>query len=333
MNNRRNNYHRHFGIFSIVELAIKSSFFAISIAFKMIAVFFQIFGNVLHGSNASKQQRKPCCDAKDSQSQHTANQGPYSTAGTAQKSEFSTASRQPNSMKPSDHIKGNGSQPKASSKPGSTHKNEESGNEKNSGDWNIIIFVLTLVPSIIALAAGEILYAAGIAAAGICLMIVYSTIRGIFIKAKKAAKEKQAARAKAETEDDVLEKVIKDAFDKIYAIRRDLHKVDKPEIRAKVENLCVMSETIIGEVRTNPESMSTVKKFFYYYLDAFCEIFKKYMRISTFTDSSEDIEKFVMETEKSFADIEKIFKGLCEKMVEKDMLDLKAEINVIKNSN
>lgn len=39
------------------------------------------------------------------------------------------------------------------------------------------------------------------------------------------------------------------------------------------------------------------------------------------------------ETERSFEDINEIFKDLCEKLLEKDMMNLKAEINVIKSSN
>ena len=41
----------------------------------------------------------------------------------------------------------------------------------------------------------------------------------------------------------------------------------------------------------------------------------------------------VADTERAFTDIDGIFKDLCEKLLEKDMMHLKAEINVIKNSN
>jgi 5-bromo-4-chloroindolyl phosphate hydrolysis protein len=79
--------------------------------------------------------------------------------------------------------------------------------------------------------------------------------------------------------------------------------------------------------------LTHVRKFFYYYLDAFGEIVRKYLRLSCFEESSEEVGKLVAETEKSFADIDGIFKDLCNKLLEKDMMNLKAEINVIKNSN
>jgi 5-bromo-4-chloroindolyl phosphate hydrolysis protein len=100
-----------------------------------------------------------------------------------------------------------------------------------------------------------------------------------------------------------------------------------------MEAICCTGERIIGEVRTNPEGLKHVRKFFYYYLDAFGEIAKKYLRLSSFEESSEEVRKLVAETEKSFNDIDEIFKDLCEKLLEKDMMHLKAEINVIKNSN
>ena len=127
--------------------------------------------------------------------------------------------------------------------------------------------------------------------------------------------------------------MIKEAFDKVYAIRKELFRISKVEVKEKLEGLCNMAETIIGEVRANPDCMNSVRKFFYYYLDTFSEVFEKYVKLSSFSASSTEVEKLLIETEKSFGDMEEIFKDLCENMLEKDMLNLKATINVIKNSN
>jgi 5-bromo-4-chloroindolyl phosphate hydrolysis protein len=151
---------------------------------------------------------------------------------------------------------------------------------------------------------------------------------------KKRASEQKVEEEKEETnEDDSIEKLIKDAFEKLFVIRKDIDKIPDAEIRGKLEAICCTGEKIIGEVRTNPEGLTHVRKFFYYYLDAFGEIVKKYLRLSSFEESSEEVSKLVAETEKAFVDIDGIFKDLCEKLLEKDMMHLKAEINVIKNSN
>jgi 5-bromo-4-chloroindolyl phosphate hydrolysis protein len=59
----------------------------------------------------------------------------------------------------------------------------------------------------------------------------------------------------------------------------------------------------------------------------------KYLRLSSFEESSEEIGRLLTEAENSFSDIDCIFKDMCEKLLQKDIMHLKAEINVIKNSN
>jgi 5-bromo-4-chloroindolyl phosphate hydrolysis protein/Na+-transporting methylmalonyl-CoA/oxaloacetate decarboxylase gamma subunit len=202
--------------------------------------------------------------------------------------------------------------------------------EEHTSDWNVLLFVLTLIPAIITLSMKRLDLTGLVVLAGTVIIIFYNMIRSSVIKAKKKKATIIKEEKKEETE---IERVIKDAFDKVYAIRKELFRISKVEVKQKLEGLCNMAETIIGEVRENPESMNSVRKFFYYYLDAFTEVFEKYTKLSSFSASSAEVEKLLIETEKSFEDMEEIFKDLCENMLEKDMLNLKATINVIKNSN
>jgi 5-bromo-4-chloroindolyl phosphate hydrolysis protein len=62
-------------------------------------------------------------------------------------------------------------------------------------------------------------------------------------------------------------------------------------------------------------------------------VFEKYVKLTTYSDASEEVKKLLLDTEKSFQDMEEIFREMCKGMLEKDMLNLKATINVLKNSN
>ena len=205
----------------------------------------------------------------------------------------------------------------------SKHDPEEVQNK----DFYVVLFILTIIPAIVALAMGKPLYAGIIGAAGIGLMVLAGAISSIARSSGKKAAEQ------AVEEKDPVEKPIKEAFEKLFVIRKDIGKIPDADIRAKLEAICCTGEKIIGEVRTHPEGITHVRKFFYYYIDALGEIVKKYLRLSSFEESSEEIGRLVAETERAFADIDGIFKDLCEKLLEKDMMHLKAEINVIKNSN
>jgi len=205
--------------------------------------------------------------------------------------------------------------------------------EEHTSDWNILLFVLTLIPVIVTLAMKRLDLTGLVVLSGTVLIVIYNVARNSVIKAKKRKNEKLNIIKEDKKEDTEIERVIKEAFDKVYGIRKELFRISKPEAKQKLEGLCTMAEKIIGEVRANPECMNSVRKFFYYYLDAFNEVFEKYVKLSSFSDSSEEVQKLLAETEKSFDDMEEIFKELCEGMLEKDMLNLKATINVLKNSN
>jgi 5-bromo-4-chloroindolyl phosphate hydrolysis protein len=205
--------------------------------------------------------------------------------------------------------------------------------EEHTSDWNILLFVLTLIPVIVTLSMKRLDLTGLVLIGGTAVIVIYNIARNASINAKKRKKAKQDIIVEDKKEENEIEKVIKEAFDKVYAIRKELFRITKPDVKVKLEGLCTMAEKLIGEVRANPECMNSVRKFFYYYLDAFNEVFQKYIKLSSFSDSSEEVQKLLLETEKSFDDMEDIFKEMCEGMLEKDMLNLKATINVLKNSN
>ena len=299
--NRGNCCHRGAG--SLVGLIFGVISFSITLAFKIVEVVFQVLFGVLSGIGSS------------SKSANNVKNAPEKTADDNVR-EF---------KKPEN----NNAQGAASAA-----EKEKHSNEGHNKDFYVVLFILTIMPAIVALAMGKLLYAGAIFAAGFGLMIVAGVIFGIAGSFKKRAAEQKVEEDKEESKDnDSVEKLIKDAFEQLFEIRKDIDKIKDAEIRARTEAICCTGEKIIGEVRTNPESLTHVRKFFYYYLNAFGEIVKKYLKLSNFEESSEEISKLVAETEKSFTDIDGIFKDLCEKLLEKDMMHLKAEINVIKNSN
>jgi len=206
--------------------------------------------------------------------------------------------------------------------------------EAQNKDYYVVLFILTIIPVTVALAMGKLYFAGIIGAAGFGIMIlvgIAASAYGSF--SKKAAAQGPCEDEEEAEENDSVERLIKEAFEKLFTIRKDIGKIPDTDIRARLEAICCTGEKIIGEVRTNPEGLAHVRKFFYYYIDAFGEIVKKYLKLSSFEESSEEIGRLMAETERSFADIDGIFKDLCEKLLEKDMMNLKAEINVIKNSN
>lgn len=298
------------GVSSLAGLIFSIVSFSITLAFKIVEAVFQVLFGLLSGVRSGSRNSQTASYTTSNMKQEPEKKEPDRKAG----SDINSNVR--NFKRPADS--------------NAKTKAEEVHNK----DFYVVLFIFTIIPAIVALAMGKLLYAGAIGAVGFGLMIAAGVISGIAGGFKKRAAEKKAEEDKEETkDDDSIEKLIKDAFDKIFEIRKDIDNIKDADIKSKTEAICCTGEKIIGEVRTNPEGLTNVRKFFYYYLDAFGEIVKKYLRLSNFEESSDEISKLMDETEKSFADIGDIFKELCEKLLEKDMMNLKAEINVIKSSS
>jgi 5-bromo-4-chloroindolyl phosphate hydrolysis protein len=299
-------------IFSIIS-------FFITLAFKVVEVVFQAIFGLLSGVSSGSRNAQTA-------SYTVSNEKCEAAGGKPERKACSNKSNNVRDFKRPDDNKS-----KAESE-GTENKN--ASEEVHNKDIYVALFIFTIIPVIIALAMGKLLYAGIIGTVGFGLMIVVGGIAGIAASFRKRAEKQEVEQDNEEQkDDDSVEKLIKDAFEKLFVIRKDIGKITDADIRSKTEAICCTGEKIIGEVRTNPEGLVHVRKFFYYYLDAFGEIVKKYLRMSSFEESSEEVGKLMAETERSFADIDDIFKDLCEKLLEKDMMHLKAEINVIRNSN
>lgn len=295
-------------VFSLVGLGI-------SIAFNVLGIVIDVFSG-LAGSRTIKNNEPPRQESKqqESKQQEPKKQAYAASASTAKTEEDATAKKEKQSTIKKEQVKETLNQKK----------------EEHTSDWNVLLFVITLIPVIVTLSMKRLDLTGLVVISGTVIIVLYNISRNAVIKAKK---KKANIIEKVIKEDTEIEKVIKEAFDKVYSIRKELFRISKVEVKQKLEGLCNMAETIIGEVRANPECMNSVRKFFYYYLDTFNEVFEKYVKLSGFSASSDEVQKLLIETEKSFDDMEEIFKDLCENMLEKDMLNLKATINVIKNSN
>lgn len=295
-------------VFSLASLGIRIAFEVLGMVIDVLSSF---TGNkTINNNEPPRQENKQ----QDYRQQETKQQAQTASSSSAKTEDHTSAKKEKQSTIKKEQVKETFNQNK----------------EEHTSDWNVLLFVLTLIPVIITLSMKRLDLTGLVVLAGTILIVLYNIARNSVIKSKKKKANVVQDDKKEDTE---AERVIKEAFDKVYAIRKELFRISKVEVKEQLEGLCTMAETIIGEVRANPECMNSVRKFFYYYLDAFNEVFEKYIKLSSFSASSSEVEKLLIETEKSFENMEEIFKDLCENMLEKDMLNLKATINVIKNSN
>lgn len=318
----------HRGVGSLFGLIFAVVSFAITLAFKVVGLVFQAFFGALSGIGAGSRKEAKW-DEKNAPSYTVGGE----SHGAGSKNPDETTHKDINSnvrdFKKPDQKEGKPEAAASAEKPEEKPVTEDVRNK----DIYVVLFILTMIPGIVALAMGKLFYAGLICAAGFGLMLLVGIVSAITTGLSKKADAQEEELEDEPVKDETVEKLIKEAFSKLFEIRKDIDKVKDPAVKSEIEAICSTGEKIIGEVRTNPEGLVNVRKFFYYYLDAFAEIVRKYIRLTNFEEASQEVGKLVAETERSFADIDGIFKELCEKLLEKDMMNLKAEINVIKNSN
>jgi 5-bromo-4-chloroindolyl phosphate hydrolysis protein len=306
-------------IFSIISLSITFAFKTIEVIFKILFGMISAVGLGSRSTKPGKNTHEKTRNEKQAEYVKAREKASTNVNKIKKEEEFRKAE---NSKTETDNTQADNKDRNA---------NKGSNEEMQNKDFYVVLFVMIIIPVIVFLAMGKPLYAGLVGAAGVVLMIAAGVVSGITARIRKKPVE-QKVEEEIEEKDSV-EKLIKDAFEKLFEIRKSIDRIEDAEVKSKIDSICCTGEKIIGEVRVNPESLVHVRKFFYYYIDAFAEIVKKYLKLSNFEESSEEVSKLISETEKSFSDIDEIFKELCEKLLEKDMMNLKAEINVIKNSN
>ena len=201
-------------------------------------------------------------------------------------------------------------------------------------DGLLILFLMMTIPLIVLVAMKQIIIATMVLGGGVLAMTLFNVIISGSIKKNENKKEINETDINGEnaSESGEIEKVIEKAFDQIYEIRKDLVLIPDGVVKDKIESICLISEKIIGEVRSTPGIYSQSKRFFYYNLESFNEIFNKYVKLLNYRADSAETNRTLFETEKAFGNIEAIFKEILTKVLERDLINLKAEIDVMKNS-
>lgn len=331
MNNMHEMNHMHrrpnMGIFSIIPFAFDMVFSCVNLAFRIVEMVLGTVFGILSGRPRNYNTR-PMDDFKipprPNTNMYDSDSVPRPETPRQEASQNAKAEPQPKVI--------NLDEERAKQKAKAKQQNSTAAHD-NKNNWYIVIFLFTLIASITALCMGMLLEAGLVFSGGLVLIGLFALISKA---GKKTIKEKPVKEKPVKEEpckDEEIEKLLKAAEVKIQNIRVNKANVPKYEMQQKLEELCQSSDKIIKIVRANPDDFNLVRKFFYYYLDSLNEITAKYIKIVNSGISSEEINVVIKETEKGYDEFKDIFKEYQEKLLERDLLNLKAEINVIKNES
>lgn len=113
----------------------------------------------------------------------------------------------------------------------------------------------------------------------------------------------------------------------LIEIRQTIMKLKNQEIRRKSEKICETANKIIGEVKNHQESISSVRKFFDYYLPTLGKIIKNYEKLES---AGVVKEETTQSTIQCLAEIQVAMDKQYENLFDKLELDLTIEMEVLK---
>ena len=115
-------------------------------------------------------------------------------------------------------------------------------------------------------------------------------------------------------------------------MRAAINRLGQTDIRDAVNDICNISDSIMGMLREDPRDLRIVKQFITYYLEPTHKIILKYAELATARPMPADAVATLERTEKSLASIRTTFLQQKDKMLANDAMDLDTEIKVFEST-
>lgn len=128
-----------------------------------------------------------------------------------------------------------------------------------------------------------------------------------------------------------LKKTIDEGYYKVIKIRKLSKQIEKVSVKSKIDEICTISDKIFEYLRKNPKSVSNIRRFLNYYLDAIINILTKYVEIFAQEVNSREIEASLVKVETLLDTVEKTFITQQEKLIANDMDALDTEISLLED--
>jgi 5-bromo-4-chloroindolyl phosphate hydrolysis protein len=189
-------------------------------------------------------------------------------------------------------------------------------------------------PLPVAAGAGFITFVAGL------LMFIPSKKRTVK-KAEVKQAIKQKKRPSMPDDDELvcagitrgeLRRIVKDGREQVKRIEDIGLKVMKHDVRINILEICTTADDIFDDFVKDPNDINIARRFILYYLDTTERIVAKYYQLSKAPYLSDEVKRTLNNVESTLVMIKDTFRKQLKKLTENDVLDLDAEVKVLKNT-
>lgn len=126
-------------------------------------------------------------------------------------------------------------------------------------------------------------------------------------------------------------KMLRENGEKMRKIKMSIPKIHDTVVRSKVDEIYRLGERIFSILEQNPAQISTVRRFFTYYLDTAIKFIDQYLY---FKKTSKDVRSVSLQetTDKIVSSLDLIiesFQTQIDKLVQNDVMNIEADISVL----
>lgn len=129
-----------------------------------------------------------------------------------------------------------------------------------------------------------------------------------------------------------LRRIVKDGREQVKRIEDIGLKVMKHDVRINILEICTTANDIFDDFVKDPNDINIARRFILYYLDTTERIVAKYYQLSKSPYLSDDAKNTLNNVESTLVMIKDTFRKQLKKLTENDVLDLDAEVKVLKNT-
>ena len=172
-----------------------------------------------------------------------------------------------------------------------------------------LAFGVPLVPSLLIGAAG---YGAG-------LLVFRRSARSLEVAIPGVSRE-------------MISAALREGGEKISELKSLSQRIASSSIRAKFDGIVAAAESILDDLKKNPKDIRAARQFLNYYLDATIKIVSQYAELSEKGLGSADIQASLRKVESMLDTMRTAFEKQHARLLEDDVLDLDAEMSLLKQT-
>jgi len=171
------------------------------------------------------------------------------------------------------------------------------------------------------------------------LGFLLSSIAGIAVVAasslilKGAGKIRESGRrGPADTVRENAQETAAAGIEKMRAISNSARMIRSNAVALQVREICRTGVEIFEYLRKNPQDLGKARQFINYYVDATKKIVEQYIELTGRKETNPEIDAALMRVEGMLASVKETYDRQMANLYEHDLLDLNAEITLLKKT-